>query len=151
MWKPIACGLVAVAGVFLLLSPAKANKNFPPDWTFKGSSIASFKSVGDADWRAENGEIIGTPKSAEGGWLLLDHPTQDIQFAATYRCTGGCKTGVLMRAHTTPEGMQGVFVSLPDGQNQAGSFDLKLDAKGHEVKRDQLPGATAGWTGNTVG
>ncbi|MEO8596078.1 MAG: FG-GAP-like repeat-containing protein [Candidatus Solibacter sp.] len=138
MWKLIGSGALAVAGTFLLLSPAKANKNFIPDWTFKGSSLTAFKTVGDAAWRAENGEIVGTPKSAAGGWLILDKPYQDTQFAATYRCTGGCKTGVLLRAKSSEEGIQGVFVALPDGQNPAGSFTLKLDAGGRELNREAL-------------
>jgi Domain of Unknown Function (DUF1080)/FG-GAP-like repeat/FG-GAP repeat len=141
MQKKIYCGILAVAGVVFWMSPASANKNFVPDWTFKGSSLGQWRTVGGADWRAENGEIVGTPKTAEGGWLIMDRPLQDTQFAATYRCTGGCKAGVMLRTETTPEGMKGVFVQLPDGQNPAASFALKLDSQGGEVSREALPRA----------
>jgi hypothetical protein len=60
MWKQIGYGILAVAGTFLLMPGAGANRNFVPDWTFQGSSLGSARSVGSAQWRAENGEIIGS-------------------------------------------------------------------------------------------
>jgi len=138
MWKKICCGILALAGTILLISPAVANKNFVADWTFKGSSLSQFRTLGAADWRAENGEIVGTPKTADGGWLILDKPLQDTQFAATFRCSGGCKAGVMLRAQTTAAGIQGVYVQLPEGQNPAASFALKLDPQGRELSREAL-------------
>src|SRR4051794_14711392 len=136
MRKEILCGMFAVLGIGLLIRPAAANKNFVPDWAFKGSSLASFRTLGDADWHAENGEIVGTPRSSAGGWLILDRPLQDVEFASDYRCTGGCRTGVMVRAQSNSEAIRGVYVALPDGQNPAGAFALKLDAQGHEVSRE---------------
>jgi hypothetical protein len=138
MRRKVYCGILALAGAVLLLSPATANKNFVPDWTFKGSSLGQWRTLGSADWRAENGEIVGTPKTAEGGWLILDRPLQDVDFASTFRCTGGCRAGVMLRTQTTEQGFQGVYVALPDGQNPAGSFALKLDPQGREVSREAL-------------
>src|SRR6185436_16009195 len=108
MWKRFAYVSAAMAAMFLLLPRAGANKNFVPDWTFQGSSLGSWRTLGDAGWRAENGEIVGVPKTAQGGWLILDKPLQDVQFAATFRCSGGCQAGVMLRAHSTAEGMRGV-------------------------------------------
>lgn len=124
MWKQIGCGIVAVGAVFLLMPGAVANRNFVPDWTFKGSSITSFRTLGDTQWRAENGEIVGTPKSEAGGWLILDKLLQDVPFASTFRCTGGGRAGVMLRAQSTPEGIAGVYVALPEGQNPAAAFAL---------------------------
>jgi hypothetical protein len=138
MGKKIVCGILATAGAFLMLPRAGANKNFVPDWTFKGSSLASARILGGANWRAENGEIVGTPKAPEGGWLIFDKPLQDTQFATTLRCTGGCRTGVMLRAQTTKDGIQGIYVALPDGTNPAAAFALKLDAQGREVSREPL-------------
>jgi hypothetical protein len=138
MGKKIACGVLAAVGAFLLLPRAGANKNFVPDWTFKGSSLASARMVGSADWHAENGEIVGAPKAAEGGWLIFDKPLQDTQFATTLRCTGGCRTGVMLRAQSTKDGIQGIYVALPDGTNPAAAFALKLDPQGREVSREPL-------------
>jgi hypothetical protein len=138
MLRQIGCGILAVAGMFLVLTPAGANRNFVPDWTFQGSSLGSWRTVGGAEWRAENGEIVGVPKTAEGGWLILDRPFQDVQFASTFRCTGGCRAGVMLRAQSTPEGMRGAYVALPEGTNPAAAFALKLDAQGREVSREPL-------------
>jgi len=138
MRKHVVCGILAALGIGILIRPAAANKNFIPDWTFKGSSISSFRTLGDADWRADNGEIVGTPRSAAGGWLILDHPLQDVEFASTYRCTGGCRTGVMLRSQSTPDGLQGVYVALPDGENPAGAFALSLNSQGRELKREPL-------------
>ncbi|MFB3777191.1 MAG: FG-GAP-like repeat-containing protein [Bryobacteraceae bacterium] len=139
MWKKTYYGVLSLAGTLLLLCPAAANKNFMPDWTFKGSSLGQWRTLGSADWRAENGEIVGTPKTAEGGWLVLDRALQDIQFAATFRCTGGCRAGVMLRTQSTPEGIRGAYLALPDGQNPAAAFALRLDLQGREVSRQPLP------------
>src|SRR3954447_4253744 len=117
MYKQIGCGIVLIAGTVLLLPRAAANKNFVPDWTFKGSSLASMRTLGNASWRAEGGEIVGAPKSPDGGWLILDRPLQDVQFAATFRCTGECKAGVMLRTQSTAEGIRGVYVALPAGES----------------------------------
>jgi hypothetical protein len=134
-------GLTRAMTALLLvsLSPyVEANRNFVADWTFHGSSISNFRTVGDADWRAENGEIIGVPRSPAGGWLILDRPTQDTQFAANFRCTGNCRTGVMLRTEITAEGIHGAYVALPEGDNPAGTFALKLDGQGHELSREKL-------------
>ena len=112
MWKRIGCGIVAAAGALLMLPRAGANKNFVPDWTFQGSSLGSARTLGSADWRAENGEIVGTPKTAEGGWLILDKPLQDVQFASTFRCSarlpGGRDAARAIDAGGHPRGLRGI-------------------------------------------
>jgi hypothetical protein len=138
MWKRIVCASLAIAATCLILPRAGANKNFVPDWTFQGSSLGAARSIGNAAWRAENGEIIGTPKTPEGGWLIFDKPLQDVQFASTFKCTGGCRAGVMLRTKSTPEGMQGIYVALPEGENPAASFALTLDPQGREIKREPL-------------
>jgi len=71
MWKRLVWGMAGVAGMFLWTLQAAANRNFVPDWSFQGSSLGQFRTLGDADWRAENGEIIGVPRSpAEAGSFL---------------------------------------------------------------------------------
>jgi len=39
---------------------------FVPDVTFKGSSLSGWRVLGQAEWRATNGEIVGTPKPGAG-------------------------------------------------------------------------------------
>src|SRR5204863_2998858 len=112
-----------------------ASQNFLPDVVFKGSSLTGWHKLGQADWRAENGEIIGTPKES-GGWLMLDKGYQDIAFYASFHCAGACQTGVLLRAEKTADGMKGIYVSLA-GADIAG-YDVKLDAQGKETSRTPL-------------
>ena len=87
--------LAVLLGVSLPLGLSGASGNFVPDWTFKGSALTDWQPIGQTDWRAQNGEIIATPKSADGGWLVLNQSFQDVQLAASVRCTGACKPGVL--------------------------------------------------------
>jgi hypothetical protein len=44
----------------------------------------------------------------------------------------------MLRAQSTPEGMQGIYVALPEGDNPAAAFALKLDAQGREIQRQPL-------------
>ena len=48
------------------LAPAifAASENFGPEVTFQGSTLTGWYKLGDADWSADHGEILGTPKPA---------------------------------------------------------------------------------------
>ena len=115
---------------------AGTRSTFVPDSTFKGSTLAGWHVLGAADWKAVDGELIGTPKSPEGGWLVLDKSFQDVEFGADFKCVGGCKTGVLLRAEKTPTGMKGIFLSLNEGE--VGGYAVTLDANGKELTRERL-------------
>ncbi len=98
--------------------------------------------LGDADWRAQNGEIIGTPEIAADGWSL-ERSYQDVAFYASFRCAAGCKPGVLLRAEKTADGgLKGVFVSLVEGD--LASYRVTLDAQGRETTRERLRPAGGG-------
>ena len=86
--------VVAAATALLLPAPlgSAASRNFVPDLVFTGSTLTGWKPLGDADWRAQNGEIIGVPKG--GGWLVADRAYQDVAFSASFRCAEGCRAGV---------------------------------------------------------
>src|ERR1035437_2601275 len=124
-------------GVLLLMPVFGGGPNFRADYIFKGSSLTGWHVLGHADWKAQNGEIIGTPKQAGGGWLVLDKSFAEVAFYADVHCTAGCKTGVLFRAEKTPDGgMKGVYVSLTEGD--VASYAVKLDAQGQELQREKL-------------
>src|SRR5579872_4456510 len=112
-----------------------SSPNFVPDYVFKGSALTGWHKLGQADWHAENGEIIGVSKEG-GGWLVLDKSYQDIGIYTSFRCSEGCKAGVLLRAEKLPDGMKGVFVSLAEGDVAA--YNIVLDAQGKEVSRARL-------------
>jgi hypothetical protein len=133
-WIYRAIAVFALAEVALASGPS----HFRANPAFNGTSLAGWHPVGQATWRVENGEIIGTPKTAAGGWLVFDKSYQDVGFFASFRCMADCKTGVLLRAETSPEGMKGAFVSLNEGDLV--SYSLKLDAQGQEASRQRLAG-----------
>ena len=136
MSKKLVYGTTAVAALLAAALFAAVPQNFVPDWTFQGSALKGWHVLGQADWRAEKGELIGTPKSASGGWLVLDKSYQDIQFFASFRCSGNCKTGVLLRAQKTASGMKGIYISLTRGD--LASYRVTLDAQGQELSRERL-------------
>jgi hypothetical protein len=131
----------AIAVTTLTVPATGAGPSFRPDDRFEGSTLSGWRILGPAEWRADKGEITGVPKDPSGGWLVLDRSYQDTGFFASFRCGAGCKTGVLLRAEKTPEGMKGVLVSLTEGDVAA--YAVTLDSGGRETKRTPLrfPGA----------
>src|SRR3954454_3403606 len=133
---------LVVAAPVLAAGPAlAAGPTFIPDAAFKGSTLTGWPTVGAAEWKAAGGEITGTPKSPAGGWLLMRQGLQDLGVYASFRCTGGCKTGIMVRAQKTPDGMKGLFVSLTEGDQAL--YRITLDAEGHEKTREKLRPAAA--------
>jgi len=128
--------LVATLGALSIVPLAGTRSTFVPDWTFKGNTLAGWHVVGAADWKAIDGELVGTPTSADGGWLILDKSFQDVEFGADFKCVGACRTGVLLRAEKTPTGMKGVFLSLDEGE--VGGYAVTLDANGKILTRERL-------------
>ena len=124
-----------IAAVAISAALAAVPTVFVPQWTLQGSSLSGWHTLGQAQWRAENGEIVGTPGQG-GGWLVLDKSYQDVGVFASFRCTGGCKTGVLLRAEKTAQGMKGIYLSLNEGD--VASYRVTLNAQGHELSRERL-------------
>src|SRR5262245_26449139 len=104
--------LGVAAMVFTLHADVPAN--FKPDGSFKGSTLTGWHVLGDVDWSAQNGELVGKAKpGTNGGWLVMDKSFQDVQLYLNYKCQGDCKGGVLLRAKKAPDGSTtGIFASL---------------------------------------
>jgi hypothetical protein len=141
-----AVGVIAMVSVSAIALHG-ARWNFIPDWTFKGSDLrGDWTAVGQATWKAVNGELIGTPTSPEGGWLVLNKHLQDFQFGGDLKCDGACKAGLLVRARRQTDGtLSGLFI--PYGEGDSALFTLTIDASGRETARTPLPG---GGIGNMV-
>src|SRR6266550_3889944 len=135
MSKKLIYVAIAVAICVIGAEVFAASQNFQPDVIFTGSSLTGWHTLGQADWRADNGEIIAAPKES-GGWLMLDKGYQDIAFYGSFHCAGACQTGVLLRAEKTADGMKGIYVSLAGGE--IGGYDVILDAQGKETSRTPL-------------
>jgi hypothetical protein len=134
--------IISTITVSVLLSAIFATTHdFIPDFTFRGSSLAGWHTLGHANWGAENGEITGKPETPDGGWLVLEKSYQDVELNTDFRCAENCDAGVLLRTEKTPEGgWKGIYVSL---SGEGGSYDVTLNAEGKELKRTPLPRATA--------
>jgi hypothetical protein len=132
------CVLILLCTMLFVVGVMAAGPTFRPDFIFKGSSLTGWSPLGQgASWRAQNGEIIGTPSQPQGGWLVLNKSFQDVALYTALSCTGGCKAGVLLRAEKTADGgMKGVFVSLTEGDTV--SYAVTLDAQGRETSRESL-------------
>src|SRR4051812_11348664 len=103
-------GSVVLAVSALICAVRGATHDFLADLVFKGSSLAAWKPLGTADWTASNGEITGTSKSHDGGWLMLDKKYQDVEFYTEFRCTGPCNAGILLRVEKIPDGgLKGIY------------------------------------------
>jgi len=125
----VSLGVVTVAAV------QAQTPSFAPDAVFQGSTLAGWHSVGGAGWSADHGVVSGD--GARGsGWLMLDHSYQDTGIYTQFKCQGACDTGVLLRAHKTDKGTEGIFVGVKGDEFAA--YDLTLDANGKEVDRKKL-------------
>jgi 3-keto-disaccharide hydrolase/VCBS repeat protein len=128
---------MAMAAAITLGVHADDPPDFKPDAAFSGSSLKAWQTLGQADWKAQGGEIVGRPTSEAGGWLVMDAPLQDLQFFANVRCEAKCKTGVLLRAEkTTDGGRRGIFVSYADGDFV--SYLVTLNGQGQESNRQRI-------------
>ena len=135
-WRTSLPAAVMAAVSFLAAVIGAAPRTFVPDYSFTGSSLSDWRALGGADWRAEEGEIIGTPKSG-GGWLIFDRSFEDVAFSATFRCARQCNAGVLFRAEKTADGgMKGIFMSLTQGDIKA--YRVVIDSSGRELTRAAL-------------
>jgi hypothetical protein len=136
--------VVSTALVAVVLSTALGGQTpapsihgtFVPDWTFTGSSMTGSDQIGQATWRAENGEIVGTPTSTDGGWLLINPGYQDVQVAGSYRCAADCTVGVMLRSEKSASGIKGVYTTLAGGPPSPAA--VTVDAQGRIGNREPL-------------
>jgi len=118
-----------------------ATRDFVADFSFRGSALTGWHTLGQAEWSAANGEIKAVPKSPGGGWLVLDHGYQDSEFYTEFNCAAACTAGILERAEKTSDGgLKGILVPLSGEGDVA---DVTLDAQGTQVSSVKLPRATA--------
>ena len=133
--RVVLTGTTAAAMVLAL--HAADPPDFKPDGTFTGSSLKGWQIIGDADWNAEDGQLVGRSTSDAGGWLMMSQPLQDLQFYVNVRCEAKCRTGVLLRAEKTADGgLKGIYVSFADGDFV--SYRLTLTARGQETNRERI-------------
>jgi Domain of Unknown Function (DUF1080) len=118
-------------------APSLNGPSFIPDGSLRGSTLAGWHTLGQADWRADQGEITGKVTGAGGsGWLVLDRSFQDTGLYVSFQCIGPCDTGVLLRMRQTADGMQGTYLVIKNGELKG--YSLTLDSAGKEIQRKEL-------------
>jgi hypothetical protein len=125
-------------GAGVLAIAADGPGDFVPDGVFKGSTLTGWKVMGEADWKAVNGELVATPRpGGAGGWLVMDKGFQDVQLYTDYKCTGTCQAGVVLRAAKTPNGgFKGIYVSLTNGE--LGNYIVTVDNAGRILSKNRI-------------
>jgi hypothetical protein len=108
---------------------------FTPDAVFRGSSLTGWRTLGQGSFKAADGEITGSA-AAGAGILLANKGIQDTGFFASFKCSGNCDTGILLRSTATPEGTKAIFISLKDGE--LGTYKAAWDPQGRETAREKL-------------
>jgi hypothetical protein len=109
--------------------------SFVPDTKIDGGSLNGWQKLGAAEWKAENGELVGNGTAGDG-WLVLDHSLQDVGAYAAFRCSGACETGILVRMAKSANGWTGTYLSIKGGN--LGAYSLTLDDHGGVVAREKL-------------
>lgn len=110
-------------------------QTFLPDTTFTGSSLDGWHTIGSAEWKADDGKIIGSA-SPGSGLLVLDRSYQDVGFHSLFKCTGGCQTGVLFRMEETENGYTGVYMSL--NEDDVKPYRVMLNEEGEITSRNRM-------------
>jgi len=142
--KSFICSILLVSFPALLFAQTGSNstgivfgQSFIPDHTFSGSSLKGFHVVGQADWQAQNGQLIGKAKpGSAGGWLFLDSSYQDIGLHTLFQGSSGSETGILFRIEKTENGMKGILLSVK--KDDVAPYRITLDAQGKELTREKL-------------
>lgn len=140
--RRISAAAVVLTAVSLSITPGAQTPapsrpaTFAPDWTFKGSALTGTEQIGQAKWRAENGEIVGTPTSADGGWLLINPGYQDVQIAGAYKCAAPCTAGIMVRSEKSATGIKGIYTTL--GGDSPSPAAVTVDAQGKIGSREPL-------------
>jgi len=75
-----------------------------PGHDLQGSNPHRVHVLGQADWKAQNGECRRDGAAGrQRGWLVLIVSYQDVELFTNFRCTGRLEDGILFRATKTAE------------------------------------------------
>jgi hypothetical protein len=109
--------------------------SFKPDYTFKGSALTGWNSIGTSTWKANNGEIGVNPN---GGTALLasGKSFQDVAVNLLIKAAPGIEAGVMVRMRKSGAGYKALLIAVKD--DDVGSYAVTLDASGKEIFRHEL-------------
>lgn len=132
--------IVAVCTTALALSASVLAQG--PHWetakAFNGTSLTGWQPRGAAQWRATNGEIVGTATSGPG-WLVFDKSYQDFVLRFSFQCEG-CDAGVVLRpgpVASKPGATTALYAGL-SGPDALTLFRIAADGDAKELERTAL-------------
>jgi hypothetical protein len=102
-----ACTGGAEPGAKPASAPAPAVKKGGWIDLFNGKDLSGLRVFGDAEWRVENGILIGTPKPGaeqSEGVLLSEEEYEDFLVEVECRVNDGGNSGLFFRARPHPDG-----------------------------------------------
>jgi hypothetical protein len=128
--------VVAPTAVVLLFA---AHAGLPQEMSpvFDGTSLAGWHTVGGAQWRVENGDIVGTVHNGSEGWLVMDSVYGPAELTASFECNN-CQPSVLVRSEKTGDTTSGFNLAL-SGEDVGSVSRVTLDGQGKIVSSTALP------------
>jgi hypothetical protein len=128
--------VVAATAVVLLFA---AHAGLPQEMSpvFDGTSLAGWHTVGGAQWRVENGAIVGTVHNGAEGWLVMDSVYGPAELTASFECNH-CQPSVLVRSEKTGDTTSGFNLAL-SGKDVGSVSRVTLDGQGKIVSSTALP------------
>ncbi len=120
-----------------------------PVSAFDGVSLNGWKVRGSGNWRAQDGELVGSSNPGQTGWLVLDRSLEDLVLKLSFRAESS-EVGVLLRnaplswsRYSHPprqagEKTSGLYVTL-SGPHAGAMSLITLDEQGNELDRKPIP------------
>ncbi|HEY4325049.1 MAG TPA: FG-GAP-like repeat-containing protein [Mucilaginibacter sp.] len=112
--------------------------SFIPDYTFKGSALTGWHTLGNNSWQASDREITVNTNN-RSALLISNRSFQDIGLNLLVKVAPGAEAGIIFRLEKTSNGYKGILVSIKD--DEAVSYRITLDGQGKELSREKLRGA----------
>lgn len=135
MFKNLA--LVATAAALLFVFVFAVHAGLPQAPVFNGTSLTGWHVLGGAEWRVDNGDIVGTVRNGAGGWLVLDTVYGEAQTNLSFECKN-CEPSVMIRSGKDGDTTSGVDIALA-GKDVGSMFRVTIDGQGKVVSRKPMP------------
>lgn len=146
-----ASRLALIAALMAASTAHAAGPTFEADRIISAADVKAARQLGAARWTTDaSGQIVGTPTSAAGGWLLLPVELANVAGFMEFSCAAACTAGMLLRAEPTASGgLRGVLLSAAA---PGGVFAVELAADGTEISRQPLAkGNSNGGLASSIG
>jgi hypothetical protein len=132
----LPAAFLCIALVDFCVGAAPMGLTFKPDHTFAGSELATWQSIGAAQWQASEGEIIGKVANGRAGVLASNQKLQDVAIHYAFCPAMDVELGVILRFERTTNGFRGVLVSVKNGDVE--SYNVGFDSQLRETRRELL-------------